>query len=260
VGAPAVVGNVDTRRADAPTPAGDASKTGAATRLVLFQGFQLIHNGVGVRLSTGAQHLLAFLALSYRAVRRSHVAGALWEDASEERAAGNLRSAIWRLRRTGLDLIAATRDHVCLAPTVVVDIYQLAGIAALVADPAANIATLNLEEMPLAGELLPDWDDDWVLLERERQRQIALHVLEALCERWTREGHFERAVGAGLAAVASEPLRESSNRALIGAFLAEGNPAEAIRRYRYFRQKLRSELRMEPSDRITEMVAGLSSR
>ena len=38
------------------------------------------------------------------------------------------------------------------------------------------------------GELLPDWYDDWVLLERERFRQLRLHALDALCDDLTRAG------------------------------------------------------------------------
>jgi DNA-binding SARP family transcriptional activator len=255
-----VVGNPDTRRSDAPTRVRDAPVTAPATRLVLLRGFELTRDGVEVQVSSGAQHVLAFLALSNRAVRRSRIAGMLWDDVPEERAAGNLRSAIWRVRHIGYDLIGVSGDHLSLSPTVVVDINEVPQIARLVSDPSASIATLQLDEMPLGGELLPGWDQDWVLLERERQRQLALHVLDALCERWTREGHFEKAVSAGLAAVASEPLRESSNRALICAFLAEGNPTEAIRRFRLYGEVLRKELNLDPSPEMTHLVARLHDR
>lgn len=248
-----------THLSDAHKSVQQACRDASTTRLALLQGFELTHDGVDIQVSSGAQHLLAYLALASRSTRRSRIAGTLWEDVPEERAAGNLRSAIWRLRHTGFDLIAVTGDRLCLSPTVVVDTHEVARIARLVADASASIATLNLDDV-LAGELLPGWDEDWVLLERERQRQIALHLLEALCARWTREGFFERAVSAGLAAVAIEPLRESSNRALICAFLAEGNPTEAIRRFKLYREVLRKELNLEPSPETTRLVANLGNR
>jgi len=238
---------------------GESRRLGSL-RLSLLNEFELSLDGIGIPLSTVSQHLLAYLALSTRGANRTHVAGTLWGDVSDQRAAGNLRSTLWRLRRLDLDLVDSGGDHLSLSPGVVVDIHEANRIARLVLDPAADIASLSLEELPVTGELLPGWDDQgWVLIERERLRQIALHVMDALCERWTQIGQYEKAIRAGLAAVASEPLRESSHRALIAAFLAEGNPAEAIRRYRHFSQMLRSELQIEPSARITEMVAWLSS-
>src|SRR4029077_18810447 len=53
---------------------------------------------------------------------------------------------------------------------------------------------------------------------------------------------------AGLAAVAGEPLRESSHRAVIRAHLADGNVAEAVRQYRLCRRLLNDHLGLEPSD------------
>ena len=40
----------------------------------------------------------------------------------------------------------------------------------------------------LYGELLPSWYDDWVLLERERLRQLRMHAWEALSEKLVRAG------------------------------------------------------------------------
>jgi DNA-binding SARP family transcriptional activator len=141
-----------------------------------------------------------------------------------------------------------------------VDIRDVERLSRLVADPAADIGILNLEDLRLVGELLPGWSDEWVLLERERQRQISLHVLDALCERWAADRCYEKAVRAGLAAVAAEPLRESSNRALIRAFLAEGNPTEALRHFSMYRQVLRTQLSLEPSPQLADLVGSLGDR
>jgi hypothetical protein len=72
-----------------------------------------------------------------------------------------------------------------------------------------------------ALELLPGWYDDWVLLEREPLRQRVLHGLEALSRHLVRAGRFAEAVEAAMVAVAVEPLRESAQRALVTAHLAE---------------------------------------
>ena len=47
------------------------------------------------------------LALHDRPVLRAHVAGVLWPDSPQRRAAGNLRSALWRLARFPFRLLEA---------------------------------------------------------------------------------------------------------------------------------------------------------
>ena len=110
-----------------------------------------------------------------------------------------------------------------------------------------------------SGELLPDWYDDWVVIERERFRQLRVHALERLCERLTSERRFTEAVETGLAAVEGEPLRESAHRVLIHAHLAEGNAAEALRQYGVFRGLLRDRLGLEPSGQMDALVRPLVS-
>lgn len=223
-------------------------------RLALLKGFELTRNGDEIRISAGAQRLLAFLALSRRTVHRSLVAGALWCDVTDRRAAGNLRSAVWRLRRTGMELVRVTGNHLRLSPAVAVDVDDVERIARLVTDPSSSLASLNLDHISFAGDLLPGWDDEWVLLERERHRQILLHVLDSLCRRWAVEGRFADAIRAGLAAVASEPLRETSQQALISAFLAEGNRTEAVRQFEIYRKALKAELGLAPSAATSDLL------
>jgi DNA-binding SARP family transcriptional activator len=228
-------------------------------RLALLRGFELTCQGVVIQLPQGAQRLLAYLALSERSCRRVHIAGTLWADVSDHRAAGNLRSALWRLRLAGLNLVGVDRDHLSLSPNIAVDVRESDRAAKLVMDPGVDLSALSLEQFPFGGELLPGWYDDWVVLERERQRQICLHVLEGLCKRWTAAGHYEKAVMAGLAAVACEPLRESAQRVLINAYLAEGNSIEAIRQYGRFRAVLHEELRLEPTAQMTSLLGDLAA-
>ena len=90
----------------------------------------------------------------------------------------------------------------------------------------------------LSRDLLPDWYDDWVAVERERFRQLRVHALERLCDRLVEAERFGEAIEAGLAAMKSEPLRESAHRALVRAHLAEGNRSEALAQYRRFKALL----------------------
>lgn len=111
----------------------------------------------------------------------------------------------------------------------------------------------------LTGDLLPDWDEDWIIFERERLRQLRIHALESLCRKLSVAGHAGRAVDAGLAAVAAEPLRESAQRVLIAAHLHEGNVSEARRQYHHYRELVRDNLGIEPSEALRALVGVASA-
>jgi DNA-binding SARP family transcriptional activator len=107
----------------------------------------------------------------------------------------------------------------------------------------------------LSGELLPDWYDDWVVLERERLREVHFRALEAYCDRLISSSCFDRATEAALAAINDDPMRESAHRCLIRVHLAEGNEAKAVCCYRLFRKRLQGELGNDPLDRQIAILA-----
>src|ERR1700758_4454868 len=143
----------------------------------------------------GSKQLLAFVALRRRRVERRQAAGALWPIGDEERAAGNLRSALWRLRRAGIDVLVADKWSLVLGTEVRVDLHALEEWAArLIAGSAAD---QDLSIPPTASDalnLLPGFYEDWALIERERIRQRVLHALEALSERLSALGRFADAI------------------------------------------------------------------
>jgi DNA-binding SARP family transcriptional activator len=234
------------------SPSGWINDGPGNVQLSLVQGFTLTRDGQVIALPMGAQRLMALLALQERPMPRPYVSGILWLDAPDDRARANLRSALWRLRYLGDPLIERVGDDLCIASKVVVDVRQAVALARRVLT-SAGLDELALEVFA-SGDLLPGWYDDWVLIERERFRQLRLHVLEFLCQRLAAVGRFQAAVEAGLTAVAAEPLRESAHRALIRAHLAEGNRVEAIRQYRLYRELVREELGIDPTTQMEDLI------
>ena len=230
---------------------------GPELTLALLRGFRLELNGGVFQLPLGIQRLVAFLAVHNRPLQRLFVAGNLWIDSPEEHANANLRTALWRLRHLGFRLVDSTRSHLVLAPGVVVDLHESTAHARRVLRHEGSSSLEDVDATLLGGDLLPDWYDDWVLIERERFRQLRLHALETLCEDLAAEGSYAAAVEAGLACVAAEPLRESAHRALIKVHLAEGNPVEAIRQYRLYRTLVLDELGLPPSPAMQRMLESL---
>ncbi len=220
-------------------------------RIELFDGFRLQVEGTWIHPVTNGQRLLAFLSLLGPAPR-TVVAGTLWSNVPENRALGSLRTTMWRLNHAVPGLIVAARGQLALAEFVRVDVTEFVSTAgARFRHPGGT--GLHSPELRLR-ELLPGWDDDWVIFERDRLRQLRLHQLEAAAADLCALGGYAMALDAALEAVRSEPLRESARRAVIGVHLAEGNFAEALREYKRFRALLAEQLGVEPSLDLTDLV------
>jgi len=228
--------------------------------VLLLGGPYVMIEGDRREVPEGGKRLLVFVALSTGRVDRRYAAGSLWPFGKDERAAGNLRSALWRLKLAGIDLLESDKCSLMLRPGTVVDVSILCDWAARLVDGSATQADLCAVNWRYdAMDLLPGWYDDWVIFERERIRQRLLHALEVLSRRLIAEGRCAEAVEAAISAVSADPLRESANRVLIEAHLAEGNLVEGRRAYERYRSIVHRELGIEPDRELTSMV-GLGPR
>jgi len=232
-------------------------------RLKLLDGFDLSFDNSPVVFARSAQRLVSMLALGDRPVARSYASGVLWSDRDSEHANACLRSAIWRTRSPGRQpVVIATPTHVSLASWVEVDFRSSVARSRRVLSTDGSAAELPIafdELDELCAELLPDWYDDWVLLERERYRQLQLHTLERLSDRFRAAGRFAESLHVALTAVASDPLRESAQRRVIDTHLAEGNLADALRQYRRYARLLAAELGLQPSGDLRQYIETLSA-
>jgi DNA-binding SARP family transcriptional activator len=228
----------------------------SAFRITLLDGFTLRPRPSGRGLPRGVQRLVAHLCLAGRPARTA-IAGSLWPEVPEDQAHANLRSALWRVCKAVPGLVEREGDALSLAHRVGVDVWDLQEWAARVTDPHTHLVEVSPLDDALRGELLPGWYDDWVLLERERLRQLRMHALEALADRLTGARRFGEALQAACLAVRAEPLRESAHRTLVRVHLAEGNLVEAQRAYGFFRQLLEDELGVPPSEQMNRLIAGI---
>ncbi|MGC4997507.1 MULTISPECIES: AfsR/SARP family transcriptional regulator [unclassified Streptomyces] len=230
-----------------------------SVRIALLGGFDLIVNDVPVTAPVGSRRLLAFVALNHRTpVPRSLIAGSLWPKVPEHCAYTNLRAALCRLRGLGTRALDITATDVRLAPDVTVDVHDARMLAQHLLDPcvppvALGLSTATVDQ--LSADLLPGWYDEWALLEADHWRQLRLHALEALTETFIDATEYAGAVVAAQAAVQADPLRESSQASLIRAYLAEGNPSEAVHHFERYVRRLRDELGLCPTQRLHQLVA-----
>lgn len=225
--------------------------------LHLFGGPFVTLDGRRQDIPEGSKRLLVFVALRQGRVERRQAAGALWPIGDDARAAGNLRSALWRLNKVGVDLLRVDKHGLALHEDVLLDVRLVAAWASRLATGSATVGDLTTTPTTMdALDLLPGWYEDWALMERERVRQRLLHALEAQSRQLAQAGCFGQAVEAAMQAVGADPLRESAQRALVEAHLAEGNWMEARRSLDRYAELLDRDLGVSPGAEITALLHG----
>jgi DNA-binding SARP family transcriptional activator len=228
-------------------------------RIHLLNGPYVSIDGEFRDIPEGSKRLLAFVAIQTGRLDRRYVAGSLWPGGDDNRASGNLRSSLWRLRKAHIDVIDADKWSLGLGRGVRVDLDEIESWARRMVSGIPAEGDFN-EITAKAGalDLLPGYYEDWAITERERVRQQVLHGLERMSRLLRERGRYGEAVEAAMTAVFCEPLRESAQRVLIEAHLAEGNVVEARVTYRRYAQLIRRELGIEPSPELRAMVGATS--
>ncbi len=223
------------------------------TRIQLLGCFGLTSHGAQSSLPLQAQRVLAYLAVIDSQVDRQQLAGRLWPYTKDSRAQGNLRTALWRIRQEAPDAVVPDRRSVGIGRRVEVDYRSLLTPSTPMEGPIGSAALVGL----LRHELLPGWDEDWLIVERERTRQLRMRRLEALGRESIRSGNLDDAICAAYAAIDIEPLRETAHLVLIEAHVADGNLAEAMRQSGRITKELRAELGINPSADFRQRLSEL---
>lgn len=237
----------------APQPS-RARRDRAGLQLELLRSFRLVHGRTVVSMPHGLERVVAYLALARGPISRSRLAGALWPDVPERRAHGDLRSALWRLHRL-CGVVDRDGQRLALAPEIDVDLANVADLTRSLIHRSASDALDRLPELVDGVEILPGWDEEWLVVERERYRLQRLRALERAAEAFLAHNDHARAMEAALAAISSEPYRESAHRLLVRIHLAEGNASEALRAYHVYCGIVEEELGIRPSSQMEELIA-----
>jgi DNA-binding SARP family transcriptional activator len=221
--------------------------------------------GVGQRpltLPPSAQRVLVALALRPQEVDRSTLGATLYPDARSGQVSANLRSALWRTKQaTGRTIVEAHGQRLHLTICVEVDLQlwtqRARSIVAQVTPDSDHDIAQTIEV--LSEELLPAWNEEWLILERQRWDHLRLHALEHLADHFAAVGRHMDALEAGHAAVAIAPYRESAYRAVIRAYIAEGNGASALALYHRCQRLLMQDLGVRPTPQIRALVRSITS-
>jgi DNA-binding SARP family transcriptional activator/class 3 adenylate cyclase/tetratricopeptide (TPR) repeat protein len=202
--------------------------------------------------SRRARSVLGLLALERRTHPRGQIAARFWPDVLDESARTSLRSALSSLRRAlGADAdryLLGTRDGVALAgpDEVWTDIGEFEGlVAAGRLDDALELSR---------GDLLEDFDDDWIYERRDEHRTRVSALLERMAAAADAAGDPTTAIALNRRQVALDPLSEEAQRELIRRLAAGGDRSAALSTYRRLADRFAAELGIVPSPATRELV------
>lgn len=207
--------------------------------ITVLGAFTLLVDGAPVALSVDARRLVAYLAVHPRPQARVALAADLWPGVGgAEHLLVEALSAVdvpGLVEETGP--AGTSAGSLALAASVEVD---LAGAMVLIRALPGLPAATEVDTTLLTKDLLPGWTAPWLAIERERFRQLRLHAIEERSQRLITAGRFDDAVAMARVAVRTAPSRESARRALIEAYVAQGDLAAAVAEHDEYQELLRS--------------------
>jgi DNA-binding SARP family transcriptional activator len=220
------------------------SRPGPGHRITVLGSFSASADGTPVPLGVDAGRAVAYLALHRRPQRRADLAADLYPGVPGDTALWLLDESLPAARDAGLLRDDPATGTLALDPDAEVDLDEaMALVRALTGGagrPGTLPADLDTATALLTADLLPGEAAPWLVVERERFRQIRINAIEELSGTLSAAGRHADAVALAEEAVRTSPSRESARRALIEAHLAQGDIAEAVAQYDEYQELLRS--------------------
>lgn len=223
-------------------------------RLTLLGGLHITRGGVPLTgfVSAKAQALFCYLAILGRPQTRTELAGLLWGDRPEAIAAGSLRQALANLNQIVGPYLTVTRQTVAFnrdsAYWLDVERFE-AGLqgAPPEAEALREAVTLYHGDL-LQGFFVRDAPtfDDWLSLERERVRGLALHAFRTLTAGYALRRQFAPGLDYTRRWLTLEPWNEEAHRQLMSLLAHSGQRSAALAQYETCRRLLREALDVEP--------------
>lgn len=221
-------------------------------RFELLGGLKIERDGAELKgfISRKSQALLVYLAIKQQAHFREAIEGLFWAESSQSRAAGNLRVALNNLRQLIPGNLEITRSQIAFRPASPhwLDVTEFERQASQSHIQALQIAAGLYRGDFLAGFSLPDAQafEEWLLIERERLRQIMLQTLHRLAAYYTSRGEYHLGIEATTRLLTLDPWREEAHRELMRLLALSGQRSAALTQYEQCRRLLARELGLEP--------------
>jgi DNA-binding SARP family transcriptional activator len=208
-----------------------------------------------------------------RVHRREQLVDQFWSHLDPPRARSAMNTALWRIRKLlaqdsncgGVSNLRAHGSDIVLepAPWLEIDTHAFsAGVEHLLGgdrDSTEQVAVLRCALDRYTGPFLDGEDADWILEERERLHTLHIRGLTELMRRHAVHNRFEDAIDAARRVLAADPFRESVHNSLSLLLVLNGQPAEALRRQKQWRELLSRELGIGPMPQTVNLTEAIRS-
>lgn len=207
--------------------------------------------------------VLAALVLDPGGVARDRLAGLVWPESMPRTWASALRTHVSKVRTlvtaavggAGETIVSGDAGYHLVLPagvSLVLDVHEAErelddARRALPAEPATARQLAWQAADRLRAPFLAGHPGPWAEAVRAHLADVAVSALEVAAEAAAALVDGAGAVEAATDAVRRAPLRESAHRALMAAYAAAGNRADALGAYRRLRRDLADELGVDPS-------------
>ncbi|ALE73454.1 MULTISPECIES: BTAD domain-containing putative transcriptional regulator [unclassified Pseudonocardia] len=234
---------------------------GSALHVRVLGAFGLRVGDHSVPLPVDSRRLVAYLAVHPRPQPTAAMAADLWPGVGPAPAARLLDEAVAGVDVPGL-LTADDRGRLHLADDVTVDLAEGLLMVRGFSSPemARTVREIGCPATDLLeADILPSWTAPWIVVERERFRQLRLSALENLSTTLSAADRHDDSVAVARRAVRTAPSRERSRRALVEALLAGGRVADALAEYEEFQRLLRNSVGATPDSELDRLLAPYDS-
>ncbi|MEZ4712463.1 MAG: BTAD domain-containing putative transcriptional regulator [Caldilineaceae bacterium] len=215
--------------------------------------------------SRKALALFLYLACTGHAHPREVLADLLWEAASTTQSLSNLRTILSRLPAPLASHLLIERDTIAVDPTsaLFVDADEL--VRALAAAPSLlsheSAAQLGLALESYEGDFLAGFQlndaprfEEWMVVERERLRMMALAGYQRLTDYYLETGAYESGIQIAAQLLHLDPTDETGHGHLMRMLAYSGQRTAALAQFETCREILQSEFGVEPNAELQTLV------
>jgi ATP/maltotriose-dependent transcriptional regulator MalT/DNA-binding SARP family transcriptional activator len=206
-------------------------------------------------VTRASSDLFFYLLCRQEGVTRETVGEILWADASPGELRSRFKNTIYRLRHAvGKDVVQYQDDiyqfNTALDYEFDVEIfYKELYHAERGTDRQERIRHYVTALKQYQGPFLPDGDDQWVVVERQKVYNSYMEALLKLTTLYLEGGEYENALGICQRALAEDDCLEDAHRLAMRIYAAMGNRPAVARQYEACRAALQEEFSIPPSDK-----------